>query len=294
MTAQPPDAPAVPHCYRHPDRETWISCQRCGRPICPDCMHSASVGFQCPECIREGRRTTRAPRTIGGGLVPKRVGYVTWTLIGLNVLAYVAVFLTPTDVGGWSRVEDYGVLLPAGTTFSDVGHVGGVADGEYWRLLTAAFLHASILHILFNMYALAIFGPMLEQAMGYVRFLALYLTTAIASSVTVYWLGPVHGITVGASGAIFGLFGASFAVLRKRGLDLSPLFMLLAINLFITFAVPNISWQGHIGGLVCGLVLGGVIAYAPRNQRTLIQVAAFAAVWVALIVAIIARTNALS
>jgi membrane associated rhomboid family serine protease len=135
---------------------------------------------------------------------------------------------------------------------------------------------------------------MLEQAMGYVRFLALYLTTAIASSVTVYWLGPVHGITVGASGAIFGLFGASFAVLRKRGLDLSPLFMLLAINLFITFAVPNISWQGHIGGLVCGLVLGGVIAYAPRNQRTLIQVAAFAAVWVALIVAIIARTNALS
>src|SRR5215218_5058062 len=125
MSAQPPDAPAVPHCYRHPDRETWISCQRCGRPICPDCMHSASVGFQCPECIREGRRTTRAPRTIGGGLVPRRAGDVTWTLMGLNVLAYIAVLATPTNVGSWSRVEDYGVMLPASTTFSDAGHDGG-------------------------------------------------------------------------------------------------------------------------------------------------------------------------
>jgi membrane associated rhomboid family serine protease len=231
---------------------------------------------------------------MGGGLVPGRVGYVTWTLIGLNVLAYIAVLATPTNVDGWSNAEDFGVLMPDGYTFSDVGHVGGVADGEYWRLLTAAFLHASILHILFNMYALAIFGPMLEQAMGYVRFLAIYLTTAIASSVTVYWLSPVHQPTLGASGAIFGLFGASFAVLRKRGLDLSPLFMLLAINLFITFALPNISWQGHIGGLVCGLVLGGVVAYAPRKQRTLVQVSAFAAVWVAMIVLIIARTNALA
>jgi membrane associated rhomboid family serine protease len=294
MTAQPPDAPAVPHCYRHPDRETWISCQRCGRPICPDCMHSASVGFQCPECIREGRRTTRPPRTIGGGLLPSRAGFISYVLIGLNVLAYIAVLATPTDVDGWSRAEDFGVMMPDGYTFSDVGHVGGVADGEYWRLLTAAFLHASILHILFNMYALAVFGPMLEQAMGYVRFLALYLTTAIASSVTVYWLSPEHQPTLGASGAIFGLFGASFAVLRKRGLDVSPLFMLLAVNLFITFAVPNISWQGHIGGLVCGLVLGGVIAYAPRKHRNLVQVAAFAVVWVALIALIIARTNALS
>ncbi|HYJ68064.1 MAG TPA: rhomboid family intramembrane serine protease [Nocardioidaceae bacterium] len=297
MTAQPPDAPdapAVPHCYRHPDRETWISCQRCGRPICPDCMHSASVGFQCPECIREGRKTTRAPRTLGGGLLPSRSGIVTKILIGLNVLGYIAVLATQTDVDGWSQVEDKGVLLPVGTTFSDVGHVGGVADGEYWRLLTAAFLHASILHILFNMYALAVFGPMLEQALGYVRFLALYLTTAIASSVTVYWLSPEHQVTVGASGAIFGLFGASFAVLRKRGLDLSPLFMLLAINLFITFAVPNISWQGHIGGLVCGLVLGGVVAYAPREHRNLVQGVAFGVVWLALIVLIVARTNVLS
>lgn len=294
MSGQPPDAPVVPHCYRHPDRETWISCQRCGRPICPDCMHSASVGFQCPECVRAGRRTTRSPRTTGGGLLPSRVGTVTWSLIGLNVLAYVAMWVTPTEVKGWSEVEHYGVLIPVGTTFSDVGHVGGVADGQYWRLLTAAFLHASILHILFNMYALAIFGPIMEQALGAVRFLALYFTTAIASSVTVYWLGPLHQPTVGASGAIFGLFGATFAVMTKRRLDLSPLIMLLLINLFITFAVPNISWQGHVGGLLSGLALGGALMYAPRKHRNLVQAAVFVAFWLGMIALVVARTNALS
>jgi membrane associated rhomboid family serine protease len=297
MSTQPPGpgAPAVPHCYRHPDRETWISCQRCGRPICPDCMHSASVGFQCPQCIAEGRRTTRSPRTMGGGLVPTRAGYVSWTLIGLNILAFIAVFLTPGEnEGDWSEIEARGVMIAEGGRFAGVGYLDGVADGAYFRLLTAAFLHASILHILFNMYALALFGPMLEQALGYVRFIALYFTTAIASSVTVYWLSPVDQPTLGASGAIFGLFGASFAVLLKRGADVTPLVVLLAVNLFITFAVPNISWQGHLGGLVCGFVLGVLFAYAPRKQRTVVQVAALAAIWVALIVLIVARTNALS
>jgi membrane associated rhomboid family serine protease len=258
-------------------------------------MHSASVGFQCPQCIAQGRQTTRSPRTLGGGLVPTRAGYVSWTLIGINVVAFLAVLFTPGEQeGDWSEIEARGVMIAEGGRFAGVGFLDGVADGAYWRLLTAAFLHASILHILFNMYALALFGPMLEQALGYVRFLALYFTTAIASSVTVYWLSPVDQPTLGASGAIFGLFGASFAVLMKRGADVSPLVMLLAVNLFITFAVPNISWQGHLGGLVCGLALGAVLAYAPRQQRTLIQGAAFAAVWVALIALIVARTNALS
>ncbi|MGH3477174.1 MAG: rhomboid family intramembrane serine protease [Nocardioidaceae bacterium] len=285
-------APAVPHCYRHPDRETWITCQRCGRPICPDCMHSASVGFQCPNCIAEGNRTTRSPRTLGGGLVPSRAGYVSWILIGLNVVAYFAVVFTPSEIpNGWSEIEARGVLIAEGGQFAGVGLLDGVADGAYYRLITAAFLHASILHLLFNMYALALFGPMLEQALGYVRFIALYFTTAIASSVTVYWLSPVDQPTLGASGAIFGLFGASFAVLMKRGQDITPLLMLLGLNLVITFTVPDISWQGHVGGLVCGLVLGGILAYAPRRQRALVQGVAFAAIWVALIALTIARTN---
>src|SRR5262245_50120642 len=294
--APPPgSAPAVPHCYRHPDRETWISCQRCGRPICPDCMHSASVGFQCPNCIAEGKRTVRSPRTMGGGLVPSRAGYVSWTLIGLNVVAYFAVLLTPNEFPGWaSEVQARGFLIAVGGEYPGVGHIDGVADGAYYRLITAAFLHASILHLLFNMYALALFGPMLEQALGYVRFIALYFTTAIASSVTVYWLSPVDQPTLGASGAIFGLFGASFAVLMKRGQDITPLLMLLGLNLVITFAIPDISWQGHIGGLVCGLGLGALLAYSPRRHQALIQGSAFAAVWVVLIVLIIARTNALT
>jgi membrane associated rhomboid family serine protease len=296
MTDQPPPgAPAVPHCYRHPDRETWITCQRCGRPICPDCMRSASVGFQCPECVAEGRRTVRAPRTMGGGLVPSRTGYISYVLIGLNVLAFLAVFLTPGEnEGDWSDIEAHGVMIGEGVRFAGVGYLDGVAEGAYWRLLTAAFLHAGILHILFNMYALVLFGPMLEQALGYVRFIALYFTTAIASSVTVYWLSDPNQPTLGASGAIFGLFGASFAVLMKRGQDVSSLVMLLGINLLITFVVPDISWQGHLGGLVSGLILGGVLAYAPRRQRDLIQAGAFAAMWVAMVVLIIARTNALS
>lgn len=295
MTNPPPGAPAVPHCYRHPDRETWITCQRCGRPICPDCMHSASVGFQCPQCVAQARQTTRSPRTMGGGLVPSRAGYVSWTLIGLNVLAFLAVMFTPSEIDdGWSDIEAHGVMIAERTGFLGPGVLDGVADGAYWRLLTAAFLHASILHILFNMYALALFGPMLEQALGYVRFIALYFTTAIASSVTVYWLSSPHTPTLGASGAIFGLFGASFAILMKRGQDVSSLLMLLGINLLITFTVPDISWQGHLGGLVSGLALGGVLAYAPHRNRALVQGAAFAAVWVALIVLIIARTNALT
>jgi membrane associated rhomboid family serine protease len=285
-------APAVPHCYRHPDRETWISCQRCGRPICPDCMHSASVGFQCPNCIAEGRRTVRSPRTMGGGLVPSRAGFVSWTLIGINVVAYFAVLFTPSDVpNGWSEIEARGVLIAQGGQFTGVGYLDGVADGAYWRLLTAAFLHGSILHLLFNMYALALFGPMLEQALGYVRFIALYFTTAIASSVTVYWLSPVDQSTLGASGAIFGLFGASFAVLRKRGQDITPLLMLLGLNLVITFTIPHISWQGHVGGLACGLVVGWILAYAPHRHRVLIHSVAFAVVWVAMIGLIVARTN---
>ena len=291
----PGSAPAVPHCYRHPDRETWISCQRCGRPICPDCMNSASVGFQCPECIAQGSRTVRAPRNLGGSLVPTRAGYISWTIIGLNVLAYFAVALTPSDVpGGWSKVEAYGVMISERTGFLGVGVLDGVAEGAYWRLLTAAFLHASILHILFNMYALALFGPMLEQAIGYVRFIGLYLTATMASSVAVYWLSPVDQPTLGASGAIFGLFGASFAVLMKRGQDITPLLMLLGLNLVITFAIPDISWQGHIGGLVCGLGLGALLAYTPRRHQVLVQGTAFAAVWVVLIVLIISRTNALN
>lgn len=296
MTSRPPAEPpadptqpggTVPHCYRHADRETYISCQRCGRPICPDCMRQASVGFQCPECVAEGARSVRPARTYAGGLVPARVGLVSMVLIGINVAVFVLVLAT-----GGSGSEVY----LRGGMIGDLPRKFGldtVSDGAYWRLLTAAFLHVQVLHILFNMYALAIFGPLLEQLLGRLRFVALYVTGALVASVVVYWLAP-RAFTVGASGAIFALFGAAIVLLLRRGQDISSLLFLLVINLVITFTFPGISWQGHLGGLAAGLAFGGVFAYAPRRHRTVVQAAAFGLVLVGVVVATLLRTAALT
>jgi membrane associated rhomboid family serine protease len=145
------DAGTIPHCYRHPTRETYISCQRCGRPICPDCMRQASVGFQCPECVREGNKSVRTARTAFGGALSTDAGYVSKLLIGTNVV----VFLLQQVVQGFTnRFALIGAFPPPPFPIRL-----GVADGEYYRLLTAAFLHGSVLHLALNMYALYLFGP---------------------------------------------------------------------------------------------------------------------------------------
>ena len=266
-------------CYRHPDREAYISCQRCERMICPDCMRDASVGFHCPECVAEGAKTIRAPRTIAGGALSSHVGRVSFVLIGLNVIAYIAQLATegqPDSVFQRGAMQSY-----------------SVADGDYWRLLTAAFLHGSLLHIAFNMYALYLFGPFVEKALGTVRFIAAYLTTAIASSVFVYWLERPEVATIGASGAVFGLFGMALLLLLRAKQDVTTLLVLLAINAVISLQ-GNISWQGHLGGFVAGCVLGAAFAYAPRDRKQAVQGAVFAAVWIAMIAAIVIRTGQLN
>ncbi|WP_332641610.1 rhomboid family intramembrane serine protease [Aeromicrobium sp.] len=266
-------------CYRHPDREAYISCQRCERMICPDCMRDASVGFHCPECVAEGAKTVRAPRTIAGGAVSANVGVVSFVLIGLNVIAYIAQLATegqPDSVFQRGAMQGY-----------------TVADGDYWRLLTAAFLHGSLLHIAFNMYALYLFGPFVEKALGTVRFIAAYLTTAIASSVFVYWLENPLTPTIGASGAVFGLFGMALLLLLRAKQDVTTLLVLLAINAVISLQ-GNISWQGHLGGFVAGCVLGAAFAYAPRDRKQAVQVLVFAGVWTAMIAAIVIRTGQLN
>lgn len=281
-----PQTEAPPRCYRHPDRETWIRCQRCSRPICPDCMRPAAVGFHCPECVAEGARTQRQPRTVGGGLVPSAAGRMTMVLIGINVLVWLAAVTTG---GGGSQTEPPsrffvdGAMLTDTRCFADVGCLTGVDQGAYWRLLTSTFLHLQLFHILANMYALWIFGPALERLLGYARFTALYLTCGLAGSVAVLWLASEQ-FTLGASGAVFGLFGAAILILRSRGMDITSLLVLLGINLVITFAVPSISWQGHLGGLAAGLLLGLVFAYAPRDRRNVVQGLAFGGMWVAMIV----------
>lgn len=270
MTSQPPPAQqphadAVPTCYRHPDRETYVRCQRCERPICPDCMREASVGHQCIECVREGNQGIRQAKTAFGGhaLATPRV---TWTLLIVNVLAYAVEFLRPDEVIGRFAMWSYGVY-----------------QGEWWRLITSAFLHApppSLWHIVFNMWALYAIGPELERRLGSGRFAALYLLSALGGSVAIYFFGTS---AVGASGAIYGLFGALFVVARKLGYDARGVLWLIGINVVLTFVVPGISWQGHLGGLVTGTVVAVAFAYAPAKNRNTIQLAAVLAILVSLI-----------
>ncbi|MEV4079864.1 rhomboid family intramembrane serine protease [Nonomuraea fuscirosea] len=284
MTSQPPSPPpqpeqpeqAVPTCYRHPGKETWVRCQRCERPICPDCMRDAAVGFQCPECVAEGNKGLRQARsTFGGNVV--RTPIVTYALLVINLLVFGAQYLTGDQVTAELA------MWPGGVAVHD----------QYYRLITGAFVHHDVFHILFNSWALYVVGPYLERAFGHVRFSALYLIGALGGSVLSLWLDPLMQPTVGASGAIFGLFAAVFVVGRKLDLDVRGIAVLIVINLAITFIVPGISWTGHIGGLITGALLSGALAYAPRNNRTLWQVLAIAGALAVLAVLVMVRVSAI-
>jgi membrane associated rhomboid family serine protease len=248
-----PSAPAPPSCYRHPDRGTYVSCTRCRRYICPDCMRSAAVGHQCVECVDQGAKSVPQPRTAFGS-TRANVPVVTYVLIAANVVMFILQKAVP-------GVYEQLVLWPAGIA----------GRGEWWRLATSAFLHADVMHILFNMWALWVIGPALERWLGRVRYLALYALSALGGSVLVYLLTPVNVPTLGASGAIFGLFGATLVLSRKLNFDMRWIVGLIVINLVITFVVPQISWQGHVGGLLTGAAVGAVLAYTPRSNRVLIQ-----------------------
>lgn len=288
MTEQPPvtePARAEPAtCYRHPEREAHIRCTRCERRICPDCMIPASVGFHCPECVREGNKDVRTARTVFGGAVSSDPGVVTKVLIGLNVAAFVAEWVTGGVSGELSRrFYAIGALPPP--PFGEP--VVGVAAGEYYRLLTSAFLHGGIVHLLLNMYALYLFGPQLEAALGRVRFLALYIVSALGGSALSYAFSAPQQPSVGASGAVFGLLGAYLVVSIKLHRDTTPVLVLLAINFAYGFIAPSIDWRAHLGGLITGSLVAAAMIYAPRRHRTVVQVAGTVAVLalVALLVA---------
>jgi membrane associated rhomboid family serine protease len=281
-----PGTTAVPRCFRHPGRETYLSCVRCGRPACPDCLRSAAVGQQCVECVRQASRTTRRPAGAFGGRVTSGAT-VTWTLVGLNVACYVVELLFQNTV-----IND-GVLV------GRIGPTLGVADGQVYRLLSNAFLHEppgsgiGILHIVFNMWALIVVGPALERLLGRVRYLAIYLVSALAGSVLFYVVAAPAASALGASGAIFGLFGAWFVLGRRLRLDVRQIILLIVINLGISFAVPGIAWQAHVGGLIAGAGLAAAFAYAPRRSRALTQAGAAVAVLAILVIAVIIRDNSL-
>lgn len=269
----------TPTCYRHPSRPTYVSCSRCGRPICPDCMTAAAVGQQCPECVNEGKQSVRQARTHFGGRISKG-SLVTYTLIAVNVVMFV---LQHTSV----QMQQDLVLWPP-----------AVADGQYYRLASSAFLHYGLAHIVFNMWALWAVGPQLEQWLGRLRFGVLYGLSGLGGSVLVYLLSPLNSATAGASGAIFGLFGATFVLFRRLQLDVRGIVGLIVINLVITFVVPAvsaqaISWQGHVGGLVTGTVVAAVFAYVPARQRLLALIAVTAVLLVLFAGLTMWRTQAL-
>ena len=287
----PQDARRVPVCYRHPERETGIRCTRCERPICPECMVDASVGFQCPECVREGRGTghtpaASVPRTIAGGAVAADPRLVTKILLGINLAVFLAVQVRPSLVrdlyliGTWQPAP----FLPT----------QGVAEGEWYRLFTSMFTHQEIWHIAFNMLSLWWLGGPLEQALGRARYLTLYLISGLAGGALTYLLASGTTASLGASGAIFGLFGATAVLMRRLKYDMRPVIALLVINLIFTFGWSNIAWQAHIGGLVAGVVIGYAMVHAPRERRALVQYGTCALVLVAVAVMALLRTAQLT
>ncbi|MGV9694323.1 rhomboid family intramembrane serine protease [Streptomyces sp. NPDC003470] len=282
-----PPAHSLPGCYRHPDRETGIRCTRCERPICPDCMVNASVGFHCPDCARGGGGTGPAPaasrpRTLAGGAVAADPRLVTKILIGINVAVFIAVRARSSLLGDLVLI---GQWPPAPYMPTE-----GVAEGEWYRLVTSMFTHQEFWHIGFNMLGLWWLGGPLEAALGRARYLTLYLASGLAGSALTYLLAAPTTASLGASGAVFGLFGATGALVRRLNADMRPVIALLVINLIFTFGWHNIAWQAHIGGLVAGAVIGYAMLHAPRERRTLVQYGTCAVVLVAVVGLTLLRT----
>ncbi|HEY3481187.1 MAG TPA: rhomboid family intramembrane serine protease [Streptomyces sp.] len=285
MSAEQMRAAVAPRCYRHPERETWVSCTRCERPICPECLRPASVGFQCPDCVQQGNATVRRASAPYGGAIVARPGVVSLILGVLNVVTFVVTVATaPGGLTGntGSRLFDELELVP----------IRVAVDGELWRLLGSAFLHIGLLHLAGTLLALAIVGPALERVFGWWRFLSIYLVSALGGSVAVYLFGSPFGAVAGASGAIYGLFAATLIVVRKLGLDARFMVLAGALNFAVSFA-PGISLLGHLGGFVTGGLLTLAIVYAPKASRTSLQILAIGVIVAVMVSAVLIRTDML-
>jgi membrane associated rhomboid family serine protease len=243
-------------CYRHPGRETAVSCSNCGRPICPDCMVYAAVGIKCPECAGQPTGARAATRKVGRAAGAATGTVVTKTLIAINVVVFLV-----------SIAQGSGGLEPANVFVLDWALASEpVADGEWWRLVTSAFLHANLIHLAFNMLMLWWFGQALESALGRGRFVGVYLVSALAGSAGALLLSP-DSYTLGASGAVFGILGAGL-VLERRQIYVfgGGALVVILLNLAITFLGPgNISVGGHLGGLVGGMLSVLVLSAAGRH-----------------------------
>lgn len=268
------DAPdAADYCYRHPDRRSYILCQRCGRTICTECQTPGAVGVFCPECMKEQRAS--APRTkpaVLTRLSGRGAPVVTYSIIGVTFVVFLLQLIPGLNVTA--------SLLFAPVYMSELAF-------EPWRMLTSVFVHSTgfILHVALNMYTLWIFGQLLEGLLGRGRFLALYLLSGLAGSVGVIWLAAPNTAVVGASGAIFGLMGAFLVIQRRLGGNMTQLLVLVGINLVIGF-IPgtNIAWQAHVGGLVGGALMGLIFVETRSPRRRTLQTWLLVAVAVLLLI----------
>lgn len=273
---------APPVCPRHPDRVAYVRCQRCGRPTCPECQRPAAVGVQCVDCVREQAKSMRSTRTVFGGRVTDRP-VVSLAIIGICVLVWVGQQAVP------------------GLTVR-IGFVPALGESEPWRFLTSAFAHSprQIMHIGFNMLALWVVGAQyLEPLLGRVRYALLYLLSAVGGSVVYLLLSsPPSGprdlgtwftLAVGASGAVFGLFGALLVLNRKLGRSSAGMYATVVINAVLGFVIPNIAWQAHLGGFLTGAAVAGVIAATSRGPQRAWQWPGIALVGVVLVAATLAK-----
>jgi membrane associated rhomboid family serine protease len=267
-------------CYRHPDRESFVKCQRCGRTICGECQTIAPVGVHCPECVREARASApsgarpiarRFARAVG---TSSQRPIVTYTLIGICLVIYGIQFLT-------GNVVTNALIYAPSLTLS-----------QPWRMLTSIFIHESILHVGLNMYSLWLVGPALERMLGRVRYLALYLLAGFGGSVGVLLLAPANEAVLGASGAIFGLFGAYFLIARRLGGNATQFLIVIVLNLVIGF-IPGfgIAWQAHVGGLAVGLLLAFVYLETRQPGRRGVQILLTAGVAVLLLAITVVRVT---
>jgi membrane associated rhomboid family serine protease len=239
-------------CYRHPSRETGVSCSNCGNPICPDCMTATPVGMRCPDCSKQ-RTQTKTLRSMHVEPI------ATYVLIAINVAVYFGVQSSPQAY--------LDTVLFSSASYG--GELHGVAHGEWWRLVTGGFLHTEFWHIGLNMLSLFWLGRMIEPALGHARYVAIYLASLLTGALGVMILDP-DSATRGASGAVYGLLGAAIVMARNRNIDLwqSGLLPILGINLLLTFFVSGISIGGHIGGLIGGLLVTYVVEQLALRRRS--------------------------
>ena len=279
MTAEPtgPDfaAPGFAACYRHPDRQTGIACQRCGRPICGECMNPASVGFHCPRCVGAGRAGVREPRTRFGARMSPGGGTATKGVMVALAVVYVTNLVLRGGVLSWLIMWN-----------------PPVAAGELWRLLTGGLVSGGLLGLAMNLLVLWLAGRAIESEVGPARFLAIYLAATLGGSTLFYVLGPANGATLGAASAVVGLLAANAIGKRKSGEDVRGdvgLFVILVLySLVVGFA--SFGWLTMIGGILVGALAGAVLAYAPRANRTAAQVVGLLAVVLLCLVAVVLKT----